>query len=79
MKTTILGLFIIIISAQLSFAQNSAADLEITNFSKEKWQLMADKNVDALEKLFHEKFVFVHMGGSWGKEQEINVIKSGGI
>ena len=23
--------------------------------------------------------MFVHMGGSWGKEQEINVIKSGGI
>ena len=23
--------------------------------------------------------MFVHMGGSWGKEQEINIIKSGGI
>ena len=23
--------------------------------------------------------MFVHMGGSWGKEQEINVIKTGGI
>jgi hypothetical protein len=29
--------------------------------------------------LFNEKSVFVHMGGSWGKTQEINVIKSGGI
>jgi hypothetical protein len=23
--------------------------------------------------------MFVHMGGSWGKEQEMNIIKSGGI
>ncbi len=79
MKTTILGLFLIIMSAQWSFAQNSSADQEIINLSKEKWQWMSDKNVDVLNNLFHEKAVFVHMGGSWGKEQEINVIKSGGI
>jgi 4-carboxymuconolactone decarboxylase len=52
---------------------------EIINLSKEKWQWMADKNTDKLDSLFHEKAVFVHMGGSWGKEQEINIIKSGGI
>jgi hypothetical protein len=40
---------------------------------------MSDKKVDTLANLFHEKAVFVHMGGSWGKEQEINIIKSGGI
>ncbi len=51
----------------------------IIQLSKEKWQLMADKNVDALSKLFDEKSVFVHMGGSWGKEREIDIIKSGGI
>jgi hypothetical protein len=79
MKTTILGLFFIIMSTLGSIAQNSSADQEIINLSKEKWQWMSDKNLDALDKLFHEKSVFVHMGGSWGKEQEINVIKSGGI
>jgi hypothetical protein len=79
MKTSILGLFIIIMSAQWSFAQNSASEQEIINLSKEKWQWMADKNADPLDKLFHEKAVFVHMGGSWGKEQEINIIKSRGI
>ncbi|HCY40843.1 MAG TPA: DUF4440 domain-containing protein [Prolixibacteraceae bacterium] len=85
MKTTIIGLFLFILSAQLSFAQNpsaksfTTAEQEIINLSKEKWQLMSDKNVDVLINLFHEKSVFVHMGGSWGKEQEINVIKSGGI
>ena len=85
MKAIVLGLFLIIMSAQGSFAQNAAtksftgAEQEIIDLSKEKWQLMADKNVDVLNNLFHEKSVFVHMGGSWGKEQEINVIKSGGI
>jgi len=79
MKTTVLGLFLIIMSAQWSFAQNSSADQEIINLSKEKWQWMSDKNVDALDNLFHEKAVFVHMGGSWGTEQELNIIKGGGI
>ncbi|MNI62415.1 hypothetical protein D3C73_1177370 [compost metagenome] len=40
---------------------------------------MAEKNTDSLNTLFDEKAVFVHMGGSWGKSQEIAVIKSGGI
>lgn len=40
---------------------------------------MADKKVDTLANFFHEKSVFVHMGGSWGKEQKLNVIGSGGI
>jgi hypothetical protein len=79
MKATILGLFIIILSVQSSFAQNTAADQEIINLSKDKWQWMSDKNVDALTKLFHEKAVFVHMGGAWGTEQELNIIKGGGI
>ncbi|WP_409070389.1 nuclear transport factor 2 family protein [Aliifodinibius sp. S!AR15-10] len=52
---------------------------EIINLSEEKWQWMADKNVEALADLFHEKAEFVHMGGSWGKERELNIIESGGI
>lgn len=90
MKSTLLGLmFIIITSAQASSAQekkaapptksNTGAEQEIIALSKEKWQWMADKNADTLAGLFHEKAVFVHMGGSWGKDQEINIIKSGGI
>ena len=73
------GLFLIIMCAQSSFAQNASTDQEIIKLSKDKWQWMADKNVGVLDSLFHEKSMFVHMGGSWGKEQEINVIKSGGI
>lgn len=79
MKKTIIGLFLFLFSAQLSFAQNTDAEKEIINLSKEKWQWMSDKNADKLANLFHEKAVFVHMGGSWGKERELKVIQSGGI
>lgn len=79
MRTTIIGLFIILMATQLSFAQNSATEQEIIKLSKDKWQWMADKDSDKLAALFHEKSVFVHMGGSWGKEREVDIIKSGGI
>jgi hypothetical protein len=88
MKTLITGL-LIIISLQCSFAQENKTstiatsytvpEQEVIQLSKQKWEWMADKNVDKLTPLFDDKSVFVHMGGSWGKTQEINVIKSGGI
>ena len=52
---------------------------EVMNLSKEKWRWMSERKVDALDALFHEKSVFVHMGGAWGKEREMETIKSGGI
>ena len=58
---------------------NANLEQEVINLSKEKWRWMAERNVETLDALFHEKAVFVHMGGSWGKEQELNIIKSGGI
>ncbi len=82
---SILGLGLSMISLEEAFAQTSNADSpnkeqqQIITISKDKWQWMADKNVDSLAALFDEKSVFVHMGGSWGKEREINIIKSGGI
>ena len=84
MKISILALCFFIISAQSSSAQSTSnntsnAEQEIINLSKQKWLWMADKKADTLAGLFHEKSMFVHMGGSWGKEQEVNVIKSGGI
>ena len=78
MKIIINVLVIVFMSAQ-AFAQTSTADQEILQLSKDKWQWTADKNVDKLKDLFDDKSVFVHMGGSWGKEQELNVIGSGGI
>lgn len=79
MKALTLSLFLILAGVQFSFAQTSTTDQEIIKRSKDKWQWMADKNIGVLDSLFHEKSIFVHMGGSWGKQQEINVIKSGGI
>lgn len=79
MKAKVFGLLLIILSAHWSFAQSSANEQKIIKLSKDKWQWMSDKNIDALEVLFHDKAVFVHMGGSWGTEQELNIIKSGGI
>lgn len=78
MRTSIIGLFLVVISVQWCVAQTSS-EQEIKDLSRQKWQWMSDKKVDDLANLFHEKAVFVHMGGSWGKEQEINIIKSGGI
>jgi Domain of unknown function (DUF4440) len=88
MKAKIPGLFLLIISVQLSYAQNNTntssksntpEEQEIINLSKQKWIWMADKNVDSLNALFDAKAVFVHMGGSWGKAPELNTIKKGGI
>lgn len=79
MKLSILSLFLLVISVQLTYAQQTKAEQEIINLSKQKWGWMSDKNTDELASLFHAKSMFVHMGGSWGKEQEINVIKTGGI
>ena len=52
---------------------------QVKALSASKWDWMADKNIDELNKLFHEKSMFVHMGGSWDKQRELDVIKSGGI
>ena len=84
MKTTIIGIILFVFSVQGLFAQTvtesfSDAEKEIIRLSKDKWQWMADKKVDVLDNLFLKEAMFVHMGGSWGKEQEINVIKTGGI
>ena len=59
--------------------QNVNLEQEVIDLSKEKWRWMSERNIDTLDALFHEKSVFVHMGGSWGKERELDIIKSGGI
>ena len=61
-----------------SFAQDTVQE-EMKTLSKNKWQWMADKDVDKLGKLFDSQAMFVHMGGSWDKERELDIIKSGFI
>ena len=60
-------------------SDNASVEQDIIDLSREKWQWMADKDVEALDDLFHAQSEFVHMGGSWGKERELNIIESGGI
>ena len=79
MKTSILGLLIITTCMQWSFAQNSSIEQEILTLSKDKWEWMADKNEDKLAALFHDDARFVHMSGTWGKERELEIIKTGSI
>jgi hypothetical protein len=64
---------------KLPSASLTRAEQELIDLSKNKWLWMADRKVDLLETLFHDEAVFVHMGGTWGKAQELNIIKSGGI
>ena len=59
--------------------QNGNLEQEVIDLSKEKWRWMSERKTDSLDALFHEKSVFVHMGGSWGKERELDIIRSGGI
>jgi len=59
--------------------ENVNLEQEVIALSNEKWRWMSERTVEALEALFHEKSVFVHMGGAWGKEREMEIIKSGGI
>ena len=59
--------------------QNVKSEQEVINLSKEKWRWMSERKVDSLAALFHEKAVFVHMGGTMFKDQELDVIRSGGI
>jgi hypothetical protein len=59
--------------------QNLKSEQEVINLSKDKWRWMSERKVDSLDALFYEKAVFVHMGGTMSKEQELDVIRSGGI
>jgi len=85
MKRLIFALFILIITAQCTpkkeatMVQNANIEVEIKALSAQKWQWMADKNVDKLVKLFDEKSKFVHMSGSWKKDRELEIIKEGSI
>jgi hypothetical protein len=88
-KSPILGLFLLLMTVQSASAQagpqasvktnNSSAEQEVITLSKDKWRWMAERNVEALDKLFAEEAVFVHMGATMSKSREINTIKTGGI
>lgn len=59
--------------------QTDTQSREVLTLSGNLWKWMADKNADQLEALFHDNAMFVHMGGAWGKKQEVGIIRSGMI
>ena len=89
MRAAILGLVLLVVSAPGAFpsqrestppaASATKEEQEIINLSREKWRWMMERNVDALAALLHEQAVFVHMGATMTKSQELEVIKSGRI
>jgi hypothetical protein len=89
MRRLILGLsFLIATAASCSSAQQPAAaptataaqgEQEILTLSRNKWRWMSERKVDTLAALFHDEAVFVHMGGTMSRDQELGVIRSGGI
>lgn len=89
MKASILGLCFLIVSVQGAAAPQKQVDpptksrpqaeQEIVNLSRDKWRWMSERKVDSLDALFHEEAVFVHMGGTMSKKQELDVIRGGVI
>jgi 4-carboxymuconolactone decarboxylase len=90
MNLLTLGLFVLIttqspgtpqkpVEPAAATATVTKAQQEVISLSKQKWQWMSERNVEALSALFHADAVFVHMGATMSRSQELGVIKSGGI
>ena len=77
-RQLILGFALLLFGATGASAQTSP-EQELIQLSINKWQWMTDKDVAKLEPLFHERSKFVHMGGTWKKPEEVEIIKSGRI
>lgn len=66
-------------AAQQAISSVTPQEQEIINLSKQKWLWMAERKMDLLDALFHDKSMFVHMSRTMTKAQELEVINSGGI
>jgi hypothetical protein len=66
-------------SADRGLDQAAARCQELLKLSRDKWRWMAERNVEALAGLFHDDAVFVHMGATFSKAQELDVIRTGTI
>ena len=77
-KTLFFGCILSMLIVPACYAQSDLEE-EIKALSTQKWQWMTDKDADRLEALFHDKAKFVHMGGTWGKQREVDIIRQGFI
>jgi len=76
-KHLVLIAFVLVSVASIS--AQSTSEKQLLDLSKKKWAWMSEKNTDSLQILFNDKSNFVHMGGTWGKSREIDIINSGFI
>ncbi len=89
MKGPLFAMCVLLVSLQGASGQDKPAtspapmggnaEQEIINLSKEKWRWMSERKMDSLEALFHPVAVFVHMGGTMSRSQELDVINTGRI
>jgi ketosteroid isomerase-like protein len=52
---------------------------DLIALSQQKWDWMSAQDVTRLAALFHDDAVFVHMGATFTKPEELNVIDTGYI
>lgn len=52
---------------------------QLTGLSAQKWEWMSAKDTRNLEALFHDEAIFVHMGATFTKNEELEVIETGRI
>ena len=79
MKRLILFLSAVLLVAS-SCGQKQQKAQEVPDFaalSQQIWDLMAAKDADALQDIFHPNAMFVHMGGYWDCAQELETIRQG--
>jgi hypothetical protein len=89
MKSSMLGLLVVIAIVQacatprqtnpLTASATDAQRDQVLRLSRDKWRWMSERKVDSLAAVLDEQTVFVHMGATMTKPQELNVIRSGGI
>lgn len=58
---------------------HTAEEQPFADMSQKIWDMMANKDAEGLKNVFHPNCEFVHMGGYWGTEQELQTIGSGMI
>jgi hypothetical protein len=66
-------------TGSLPTSRSPQREQDVLRLSRDKWRWMSERKVDSLAGLFHEEAVFVHMGGSMSRSQELETIRSGGI
>lgn len=57
----------------------TTTEQDLLALSASKWRWLSERDLAALTTLFHPQAVFVHMGGAWGTQRELEIVESGRI